>query len=272
MSDKPAKNYEVIDQMVVSLAREIRDNETCYTGIAIPLAVVAIQLARMVHAPNLSFLYGGYWISPDFDVDPFTIMTDMEELKKSLPKARGFSSLNALYAYWGGPKHMLDFGIIRPAQIDQFGNVNNSLIGTPDKIKVRLPGGAAVGDISNACKRVLAYIPRHDGRTFVEKVDFITARGASHEWRKKMGLDKYQGITTIVSDLAALDFNTADGRMRIRSVHSHSSLEEVQENTNFPLEVPDPLPLTLPPTEQEMEILENKADPMKIRNFDYRGR
>ncbi len=264
--------YEIIDQMTISLAREIKDKESCYTGIAIPLAVVAIQLARMIHAPNLDFIYGGYWITPDLDIDLFTIMTDLDAFKTAIPKAKGFSKLIQLYHYWGGPKRTLDFGIIRPAQIDQWGNLNNSVVGPYEQPKFRFPGGAAIADIINTCHRVLAYIPRHDKRSFVENVDFITGKGASPTWRKEIGFDAFKGITVIVTDLAILDFQTKDGRMRVRSVHETSSIEEVKENTGFFLEISDPLPVTEPPTAYEMEVLQEKADPLEIRRFDHRPR
>lgn len=270
MSDAP--DYEIIDQITVSLAREIKNGESCYTGIAVPLAVVAVQLARMTKAPDLDFLYGGYWIRPDLEIDLFSIMTDLELFKQSILKARGFSKLISMYDYWGGPKHTLDFGIIRPAQIDQWGNINNSIIGDFNNPKVRLPGGAAIGDIINACYRVIAYIPRHDSRTFVEKVDFITGRGASPSWRNEMDLGAFQGISTIVTDLAVLDFQTDNGRMRVRSVHEKSSIEEVQTNTGFALDIPDTTPITKPPTKKELNILRIKADPLGVRMFDYRGR
>ena len=264
-------DYEPIDQIIVSLARDMKDGETCYTGVAIPSAVIAIQLARMTHAPNLEFFYAGYWISPDFDMDLFTVMTNEEEYEKSISKGKGFSSLHQLYAYWEGPMHTLSFGMIRPAQVDQYGNLNNSVIGSPSKPKFRFPGGAALGDIVNTCHHVLGYVPRHDTRTFVENVDFITGRGASPEWRKKVGLDMYKGLTTLVSDLAVLEFDDA-GLMRVRSIHENSSIEEVQENTSFPLNIPDDVPTTKPPTEEEMDLLQNKVDPLNIRNFDSRSR
>ena len=110
-------NYEVIDQITVSMAREIKNFETCYTGIAIPLAVTAVQLARMLHAPDLNFYYGGYWISPDLDIDLFSIMTDLEAFEEAVTKAKGFNQLIRSSQYWEGPK-TLDFGLIRPAQID----------------------------------------------------------------------------------------------------------------------------------------------------------
>ena len=264
-------DYEPIDQIIVSLARDMKSNETCYTGVAIPSAVIAIQLARMNHAPNLEFLYAGYWISPDFDMDLFTVMTNVEEYVRSISKAKGFSNLQQLYAYWEGPMRMLSFGMIRPAQIDQYGNINNSLIGSPSEIKFRFPGGAAIGDIINTCHHVIGYVPRHDTRTFVEEVDFITARGASPAWRKEVGLDMYKGLTTLVSDLAVLEFDEA-GIMKVRSIHETSSVEEVKKNTGFPINIPEDVPTTEPPTEREMDILQNKVDPLNIRNFDSRSR
>ncbi len=264
-------DYEPIDQIIVSLAHDMKNNETCYTGVAIPSAVIAIQLARMTHAPNLEFFYAGYWISPDFDMDLFTVMTNEEEYVTSISKAKGFSNLNQLYAYWEGPMRTLSFGMIRPAQIDQYGNLNNSIIGSPSQPKFRFPGGAALGDIINTCHHVLAYVPRHDTRTFVEKVDFITGRGASPEWRKEVGLDMFKGVTTLVSDLAVLEFNEV-GMMRVRSIHETSSIEEVQAYTGFPINIPKDVPTTVPPTEKEMDILQNKVDPLNIRNFDSRSR
>ncbi len=267
-----ARDYTPVDQIVVSLSREIKDYETCYTGIAIPSAVVAVQLARMIHAPNLKFFYGGYWINPDLDVDLFTIMTDTEAFTESISKAQSFSYLTQLYQYWEGPKHTLSFGFIRPAQIDQFGNINNSVIGDPNHPKFRFPGGAAAGDISNTCSRVIAYIPRQDTRTFVPEVDFITGRGSSPEWRKTVGLDNYQGISCIITDLAILEFNQVDGKMSVRSIHEFSSGEEVQENTGFDLNIPADVATTEPPTAEEIEVLQSKADPLEIRNFDSRNR
>ena len=264
-------DYEPIDQIIVSMSQEMKSNQTCYTGVAIPSAVIAIQLARMMHAPDLEFFYAGYWISPDFDMDLFAVMTNEEEYITSISKAKGFSNLHQLYAYWEGPMRTLSFGMIRPAQIDQYGNLNNSLIGSPEQPKFRFPGGAALGDIINTCHHVIAYVPRHDPRTFVEKVDFITGRGASPEWRKKVGLDMYLGLTTLVSDLAVLEFDEV-GMMRVRSIHETSSIEEVQENTGFDLNIPENVPTTIPPTEKEMDILQNKVDPLNIRNFDSRSR
>jgi len=264
--------YEIIDQITVSLAREIKDKEKCYTGIAIPTAVVAIQLARMTHAPALEFLYGGYWINPDIDVDLFAIMTDLEAFNAAYSRAKGFSRLISLYNYWEGPKLTLDFGIIRPAQIDQWANINNSVIGDYHHPKVRFPGGAAVGDIINTCHRVLAYLPRHDIRTVVEKVDFITGRGASPQWRKEVRLDHYQGLVTIVTDLCIFVINPLSEKLQIKSIHEYTSTEEVQENTGFSLKIPKDTPVTPPPTKTELELLRTKVDPLEVRKFDSKER
>jgi hypothetical protein len=60
--------------------------------------------------------------------------------------------------------------------------------------------------------------------------------------------------------------------MRVRSIHEHSSIDELKENTGFTLEIPDPLPVTEPPSSDELEILQTKTDPLEVRKFDYRPR
>ena len=35
--------YEPIDQIIVSLARDMKDYETCYTGVAIPSAAFSLD-------------------------------------------------------------------------------------------------------------------------------------------------------------------------------------------------------------------------------------
>src|SRR5215213_7005604 len=42
--------------MVVSMARLLRDGETVFHGVASPLPMVAILLAKRLHAPNLVYL------------------------------------------------------------------------------------------------------------------------------------------------------------------------------------------------------------------------
>jgi glutaconate CoA-transferase subunit B len=48
------------------------------------------------------------------------------------------------------------------------------------------------------------------------------------------------------------------------SAHPGIGAAQVQENTGFPLHIPDPLPVTPLPSERELEILRTEIDPKGI--------
>ena len=76
----------------------------------------------------------------------------------------------------------------------------------------------------------------------------------------------------MVTDLAILEFRPSSGKMCVRSIHEFSTIDEVQENTGFDLEIPKDIPTTRTPTKEELDVLQSKADPLSIRNFDSRNR
>lgn len=263
-----AEDYTIVELMTVTLARQMKDGEIMYLGAAIPLAVVATQLARVTHAPNLVCIYG-IWVDPDPFTDYFSVMVDPSALKGF--KASAFINMGDLHDLW--QRGEIDFGIVRPAQIDPYGNINNSVIGEYAKPKVRLPGGVAIGDVSHLVGRLLVYVPRHEPRVFVEKVDFITGPGHLEEgkWRSRMGV-KGKGPHKVITDLAVLGFDEKNGRMRVESVHPGVSVDEVQENTGFRLIIPKKVQETELPTVEQVRLLREKIDPSDMRSLDYRPR
>jgi glutaconate CoA-transferase subunit B len=263
-----AKDYAIDELMVVALAREMKDGEMMYLGAAIPLGVVATQLARATHAPNLVCIYG-IWVDPDPFTDYFSVLVDPLALKAF--KASAFTAMGDLHDLW--QRGEIDFGLVRPAQIDQYGNINNSAIGEYSKPKVRFPGGVAIGDVTHLVGRLLAYVPRHEPRVFVEKVDFITGPGnlENGTWRKKMGI-KGKGTHKVITDLAVLGFDEKNGRMRLESLHPGISLDEIKKNTGFDLIIPQKVPETEPPTVEQLRLVREKIDPSDARKLDYRPR
>jgi len=105
---------------------------------------------------------------------------DFKELPKDDPVRRKPDiSLANKELNWE-PKIKLDEGLkntiewFRPAQVDQHGNTNNICIGDWNRPKVRLPGCAGIADFSMFYSRgSFLYVPRHDTRAFVPKIDFV---------------------------------------------------------------------------------------------------
>ena len=69
-----------------------------------------------------------------------------------------------------------------------------------------------------------------------------------------------------ITPLCIFDFN--EGMIRIRSVHSYSSLEEVLDKTGFKPIVPQVVPDTRNPTKKELKILRNIDKDGFLKNID----
>src|SRR5262245_23946258 len=118
--------------MVCRAARELVDGEVVFVGIGLPN--LACNLARRLHAPNLVLLYESGAIGAVPSRLPVSI-GDPALVTDSL--AIG-SMVDVFNLYLQGGK--IDVGFLQGAQIDRFGNLNTTVIGTYDHPTVRLPG------------------------------------------------------------------------------------------------------------------------------------
>jgi len=75
----------------------------------------------------------------------------------------------------------------------------------------------------------------------------------------------------VVSNLGVFDFDTPDHSMRLASVHRGVSVDEVIENTSFELVVPDQVPETRAPTDEELRVLREVIDPQGIGGKEVKG-
>lgn len=164
-------SYHISDLMTCTIANLLADGETVFHGVSSHLPMVAMQLAKHTHAPNLVHLNipGG--------VNPSTI-------NKASYSSAGADLVEAGEAYFPleevfdlSMRGKLDVAFLSGIQFDVNGNVNASVIGDYHKPKVRLPGGAGSAVLIPTAKKVIIWRTKHDKRTFVEHVDFITTRG-----------------------------------------------------------------------------------------------
>src|SRR5205823_1437512 len=156
-----------------------------------------------------------------------------------------------LYAQRG----FLEVGFIGGAQIDRFGNVNSTVIGSYDQPKVRLPGSGGANDIISLCRSVMV-VTMHEKRRFVPQVDFITSPGfvRGGDSRKAAGLH-FGKVAEVITNLGMLDFDDAERAMRLAALHPGVTVDQVREATGFELSVPERVPTTEAPSEAELELL-----------------
>jgi glutaconate CoA-transferase subunit B len=155
----------------------------------------------------------------------------------------------------------IDVGFLGGAQIDRYGNLNTTVIGDYHQPKVRLPGSGGACEIAALARRILVVMPQKR-RSFVERVDFITSPGflGGGTDRDRLRLPG-SGPEAVITDLGVLQFDAATREMVLVSLHPGATLDQVRENTDWPLRVADPLGTTEPPTAEELRVLREELLP-----------
>jgi glutaconate CoA-transferase subunit B len=172
----------------------------------------------------------------------------------------------------------LDRVFFSGAQIDKHGNLNNSVIGSPDKIRVKLPGGAGQSHVSSFARNFTIWSVRHEATitrkgeriySIVDKVDFVTTMGLRNHagTRKELGL-RGSGPDVVVTNLGVFDFDEKLMTMRLKSLHPGITVQDVLENTGFEPVIPPRTEETAPPSREEIEII-RQVDPLDTRKKGF---
>ncbi len=235
--------------LAVIAARELRDDTTVFAGVGVPL--LAAALAKRRHAPRLTLVIEGGIIGPEIAPGRLPISTNEMRAGRRATMLPGITD-----AFLFAQRGFVDVGFMGGAQIDQYGNVNTSVLGTDYwKPKVRLPGTGGANDIASLCREVIIVTP-HERRRFVERVDFVTSpawlRGDGS--RGAAGL-RFGGVSRVVTTLGILGFDPDSRRMRIEAAHPGVSPATIREHTGFELGETAPVAVTEPPSEDELEDL-----------------
>ncbi|GGV38119.1 CoA-transferase [Actinomadura cremea] len=217
------------------------DGEIVAAAVAGVVPMLGSRLARSTFEPGLLTTDGG----PSLSADPLPLGAAADVVEGWLPFR------DHLWLVLNGRRHV----IMGPSQIDRYGNTNISCIGDWARPSRQLLG--VRGGPGNTLLNPTSYwVPKHSTRVFTEKVDMVsgvgTDRGA-HE------------IRAVVTNLAVLDFDTPDRRMRLRSVHPGVSVDDVVAATGFELAVPDDVPRTRLPDAEELRIMREVLDPKGLR-------
>jgi glutaconate CoA-transferase subunit B len=264
-SAAPASAAEV---MVVALARLLADREQVVNGAASFVPVAAILLARETHAPDLVWLASAVGL----DARPRRLPDSTLEAPLWHRAAMHMPQLEDFWSYATNGRWLGTF-CVRGAQIDRFGNANNSVIGDdPRRPRVRLPGSAGLGDMGSLGKRLLFWTTTHDRRTLVERVDFVTCAGwlGGGEERRRKGLTG--GPEAVVTNLCTMDFEPRSKAMRLVSLHPGVGLDQVRDATGFELLLPaGEIPTTPAPTAAELALIREKIDPDRVIDKQFPG-
>jgi glutaconate CoA-transferase subunit B len=104
-------------------------------------------------------------------------------------------------------------------------------------------------------------IMRHEARKLNEAVSFITSPGYLRGDGERSALGLTGGPSRVITDKAVFGFEPVTKRMRLESIHPDSDLDDVLSNMNFQPVIPDDIPVTEPPTEEQVRLIRDEIDP-----------
>src|SRR5512143_1744286 len=244
--------YSAAELMIINAARLLHDGDVVFVGVGQPN--LACNLAKRTHAPRLVMIYeaGGIGAEParlPLSIGDPTLVS-------------GALSVVSMYDIFTPylQRATVDVGFMGGAQIDKYGNINATVIGSDyAHPKPRLPGSGGSQEIAAWANRCYLMTP-HQKRRFPEKVDFMTSAGFldGRKAREATGV-RGAGIVTVVTDIGIMEPNE-DGELILTALHPGRTVDEAKANTGWDLKTASLLRETDPVSVQELQILRNELD------------
>jgi glutaconate CoA-transferase subunit B len=247
-------NFTNQELMVIEAARQIRDGNVVLVGTGLPM--VATTFAQKTHAPALICVVESGPIAPEVIPTPISV-SDPRIMHRAVRLGAKREVLGCILQ-----RGLVDVGFLGGAQIDQYGNINTTVIGDYRKPTRRLPGSGGANDVASHSKRILI-ITRHEKRRFPAHCDYITSPGYlfGPEGRLKAGLKVTTPLITIVTDLAVMEITHETGTMQVVKLMPQVHLETVLDNLQFTPAVSPRLAEVEVPTAEQIRILRDEVDP-----------
>jgi len=216
--------YNEAELMAVLLSREVRDGEVSACGALSQIPAAGLLLALELHAPSAELIILNSAFNPFRTSRQFHFLAQRGEL--------------GLFFVSG-------------VQIDRYGNYNLHQLGPdPDRPRVRFPGGYGGGMIYYCARRTVVFRTEHTRRSLVERVDYISAAGATPPDVLRLGHP-----SKVVTPKATFRFERDAGLLRLDTIHPPYTLEDIRENTGFDPGVAAPVASTPAPTGEELRAL-----------------
>jgi glutaconate CoA-transferase subunit B len=248
--------YSKSEIMIAASARGLAGAMNCFVGVGLPNIVC--NLAQRTVARDLQLVYesGVFGARPErlpLSIGDPTLATG----------ATAITSMFELFAYYL-QAGLIDVAFLGGAQIDRFGNLNTTVIGSYDTPKVRLPGSGGACEIAIHARQILV-IMRQATRSFVEELDFRTSPGHSGDPAHDAARGWHgSGPTSVVTDLGTYGFDDATGEMTLLTTHPGVTLDDVRASMGWEVRVADDVGETPPPTGEELRLIREELDPTGV--------
>jgi glutaconate CoA-transferase subunit B len=219
--------------------------------------VVASFLAKRTHAPNMTILFEIGVIDPE----PIHNGVGLAD-PRVWYRAKALSSFADIL---GTVLHRgrVDVGFLGGLEVDQYGNLNTTLVGDPQGKFRHINGGGGANDIASSAQKTI-YIMRQEERKFRETISFITSPGymKGGDSREKAGLPG--GPSRVITDKAIFGFDHETKKMMLISIHPGNKLNNVLAAMSFRPIIPQQVPFTEPPMPEQLRVIREVIDPERM--------
>jgi acyl CoA:acetate/3-ketoacid CoA transferase beta subunit len=235
----------------------LEDKKTVFVGTGFP--IIAAMLAQKTHAPKLVIVFEAGGLGPQLPELPVSVGES-----RTFYRAVSASSMHDTMSL--SQAGYIDFGFLGAAQMDMYGNINTTVIGDHDHPTSRLPGSGGANDVASFSNKLIIIIAKQSKRTFVNKLDFLTTPGFldGPGAREKAGLPTGTGPYRVITQFGLFGFDDKTKRIKLISLHPGATIDEVKDNTQFEIVLPDQIEISPEPSDRDLAILRREIDPAAI--------
>jgi glutaconate CoA-transferase subunit B len=199
------------ERLIWQMSLEIQDGAVVATGVASPLAVLAIALAKATHAPRLSYISCVGSLNPTVT----RLMGSSEDLAYLTGRIAEVSIPELFDHARAGRLDNVFFGAV---EVDGFGRTNLTGAGPLARPTVKFPGVVGACSLRRWAKHPVLIVPRHTKRCLVAKVNI---RSTEDDARR----------TRLITDAGV--FSVGPGGAILESLVGATTLAEVHARTGF---------------------------------------
>ena len=255
-----ATDYTLAELCIVAASKAFADDgEVLATGIGV-IPRLAASLAMKTTNTDLMMTDSEAWLLSE----PNPLGKRGDDFVPATETWMGFSRI--FDNVWSGRRHAM----LGPTQIDKYGQSNTSALGgTYEQPKVMMLG--ARGFPGNSISHPNSFfVPSHNTRVFMDgECDFVSSIGYNPQRLPKgHALDDID-IRLVVTDLCVMDFGGPEHQVRLLSLHPGVTALQVQENTGYPVYIPDAVATTAAPTAEQLAIIA-ALDPHRQRDYQIK--
>lgn len=238
-------------------ARELAGVGRVFAGVGLP--TLAVDLARRTINPHVELIYESGVVGAHPEAMAEGIADSV-----LVSGAEAVVSMEALFGYVLQGGHV-DVGFLGAAQVDRWGTINTSFIGSRDRPQVRLPGSGGASDIIASAAEVVVVLRRHDPSALPAEVDFCTSPSPVLASRDSAVMQpRGFGVRTVITPLGVLRRRDRLGELELAATHPGVSVDDVRAATGWDLAVRRDVQVTRPPSVEDVRLLREEIDTVRL--------